>query len=409
MPRRAQRRGAEPGRTRTLAVVIGVSSAASSASLCFATLAPFFVDDLGLGFTAVAALNAALFVGAAAASPWAGRWVDRLGYGPALTRGVAGMIVCFLAATAASGYWWLLAAAATAGLGFAFVNPAANLAVGAGFDPRRRGTVMGLKQTGISLGGVGAGVWLPAVAIAWGWRVALLQVAALLVVAAAVSAATLGALRRVAAGRESQEPARPTPRAYALWTGGVLLSCPQALLMLFLVLYVSTEGGVGPALAGVLFAATQVAALIGRVALGVVSDIVFAGGRRTVLVGAALGAAAVMFGLAAVPADAVIAVVALAVLGGLTAIGWNGVYMAALVDVAPPDAAGAVSGVGVGLNLAAVVAFPLVAGALLDAGLGFSGLWVIGGAGALAAAAAFFRAPDVRSNWLSNVQSPDRI
>lgn len=406
MAERAQRPRSRVG---TLLSVIGVSSCASCASLSFAPLSPFFVDDLRLSFAAVAALNAALFVGAAAASPWAGRWVDRIGYGPALTLGAAGMIACFLVAAAAPGYRWLLAAAAAAGLAFAFVNPAANLAVGSGFDPRRRGTVMGLKQTGISLGGVVAGAWLPAVAIAWGWRAALLQVAALLALAAAVSAWRFGVPRRVAAVGHARARTGRTPRAYALWTGGVLLSCPQAFLMFFLVLYVAQKGGVGPALAGFLFAATQVAALTGRVAFGIVSDVVFAGSRRVVLVGAALGGAAAMFGLAAVPADAIPAVVTLAVLGGLTSIGWNGVYMAALVDVAPPEAAGAVSGLGVGLNLAAVVVFPLVAGVLLDAGLGFQGLWVIGGAGAIAAAVAFFQAPEAPPDWSSPVPGNARI
>ncbi len=148
MRRLAQRRGPGLGRAATLASVTGISSAASCASLCFAPLAPFVVDDLGLGFAAVAALNAALFLGAAAASLHAGRWVDRLGHGPALTLGVTLMTCWFAAATLGRGYWWLLACAAGAGLAFSFVNPAANLAVGAGFDPRRRGTVMGVKQTG---------------------------------------------------------------------------------------------------------------------------------------------------------------------------------------------------------------------------------------------------------------------
>jgi len=347
----------------------------------------------------------ALFVGAAAASLHAGRWVDRLGYGPALTLGVALMTCWFVAAALGPGYWWLLACAAGAGLAFSFVNPAANLAVGAGFDPRRRGTVMGLKQSGISLGGVAAGIWLPAVAVAWGWRVALLQVAALLAVAAVWSALTLGAPRRVAAGREPRRPAGPTPRAYALWIGGVLLSCPQALLMLFIALYVSKEGRVGPTLAGALFAATQIAALVGRPVLGVVSDVVTGGRRRSVLVGAALGGAVAMLGLAVVPAENVPAVAALSVLGGLTSIGWNGVYMAALVDVAPPESAGAVSGVGVGLNLAAVVVFPLVAGVLLDAGAGFETIW-LGGALFGFGAAVSFASFSERSS-VSQVPAPD--
>ncbi len=63
------------------------------------------------------------------------------------------------------------------------------------------------------------------------------------------------------------------------------------------------------------------------------------------------------------------------------------------------ESAGAVSGVGVGLNLTAVVAFPLVAGVLLDAGLGFTALWLVGAIGALAAAAAFLRTREPRGTF----------
>jgi MFS family permease len=373
---------------RTLATVIGVSSCASCASLCFAPLSPFLVRDLRLGYAAVGALNAALFVGAAVASPFAGRWVDRLGYGPALTLGVMAMSGCVAAAAAVGGsYWPLVVATASAGVAFGVVNPAANLAVGSSFDPARRGTVMGVKQTGISLGGIAAGLWLPAMAVAYGWRVAVLGVAGLLVVAAVVSAVSLGA-PRVRAARAPRGGREPVPRFYALWLGGVLLSCPQAFLMTYLVLYVAGSGGVGAAGAGALYAAVQGAALTGRVALGAASD-AWGGRRRTVLIGASLVGALSMAGLTAVPAGQLGAVAAVSILGGLTAIGWNGVYMAALVDLAPPEAAGAVSGVGVGLNLAAVVVFPLLAGAALDAGAGFDAIWLAGGICALAAAVCF--------------------
>lgn len=377
-----------------LGAVIGVSACASYASLFVAPLSPFLVDGLGLGYAAVGALNAAVFVGAALASPRAGRWVDRLGPGSALTTGV-GLMACFFALAAAVGgdYRALLGASALAGVAFALVNPAANIAVGVGFDPARRGTIMGVKQTGISLGGIAAGVWLPTVAIAYGWRIALLQIAAMLAVASIASAWVLGPPRRLSQLPTVAAQSR-MPRFYALWTGGVLLSCPQAFLMTYLVLYVAQEGILGRAGAGLLFAAVQLAALVGRVAFGVVSDFGLRGQRRGVLVFAALGGAASMLGLALVSAGGLGGIAALAVLGGLTAIGWNGVYMAALVDVAPEATAGAVSGIGVGLNLGAVVVFPLAAGALLDAGIGFRVLWSIAAAFALAAALAFRFARD---------------
>jgi ACS family hexuronate transporter-like MFS transporter len=375
-----------------LAGVIGVTGVASCATLVYAPLAPFLVDDLDIGYAAVGGLTSALFLGAAFASPRAGRAVDALGAGPALTISVVAMAACMaLAALVPAGYAGLLVTALLAGGAFALVNPASNAAVGLAFARATRGTAMGLKQTGIAAGGVLAGLWLPGAAIAFGWRAALLQVALGLLVAAAVSARFLGGRPSAAPPARAARPARPADRSLALWTGGLLLSGAQGFLMAYLVLYALDEGTFAAAAAGGVFAAMQLSALLGRVALGAVSDRVFGGRRRPVLVGAALAAAFALAGIgAASRMDSSAVLVLCAVAGGLTAIGWNGVYMAALIDVAPAELHGTASGVGVGFNLAGVVAFPLLGGLLLDAGLGFPAAWLLAAALALAAAACFY-------------------
>src|SRR5207247_267351 len=57
--------------------------------------------------------------------------------------------------------------------GFSVLNPATGRAVVEWFPPRERGIAMGVKQTGLTLGGLAAALTLPLIARAWSWRHAL--------------------------------------------------------------------------------------------------------------------------------------------------------------------------------------------------------------------------------------------
>ena len=57
-----------------------------------------------------------------------------------------------------------------AGFGFSVLNPSTGKAVIEWFPPRRRGVAMGIKQTGLTLGGLTGALTLPPLALALGWR-----------------------------------------------------------------------------------------------------------------------------------------------------------------------------------------------------------------------------------------------
>jgi MFS family permease len=382
--------------TPVLAAVIALTCLASCASLVYAPLAPFLVRELGLTYVAVGVLSSTIFLGAALGSAAAGRQVDRVGPTTALAASLAVMGAALGVSALLSSYAALVAAALVAGLGFALVNPAANAAVGSGVPRAARGTVMGIKQTGIAAGGILAGLWMPAAALWAGWRMALAQVAAALIATAGAIAARARRSRSALAAEASTAAGRGrggrVPRTVSLWLGGFALSGSQALLMTYLTVFLTAERGVSAARSGALFAVLQASALSGRIALGVVSDRLLAGRRRPVLVGAAVVGAVGFAGLALVGGTGAPPVlVATVVVAGATAIGWNGVYMAALVDVAPCGSEGRTSGVGVAPNLLGVVVLPPCGGVLLDAGAPFAAVWLLAGGVALVAAASFWR------------------
>ena len=75
-----------------------------------------------------------------------------------------------------------------AGFGFSVLNPSTGKAVVDWFPPRRRGVAMGIKQTGLTLGGLAGALTLPPLALTHGWRYALAAAGVLSLVSAVLVA-----------------------------------------------------------------------------------------------------------------------------------------------------------------------------------------------------------------------------
>jgi MFS family permease len=179
-------------------------------------------------------------------------------------------------------------------------------------------------------------------------------------------------------------PADPAPlmtRAFmSLAVADLAYFTAVGLTVLALPLYVTGPLGAGAAGAGTTFGAFAVTALFLRPLAGRLTDTV---GRRPLLVvGALLGAAAL---LATPHAGSLALVVALRLLAGVGEAAFVVAGFAALVDVAPPDRVGeAISYNSLGLYLG-ITGGPLLGGLLIST-WGFTAAWY--GAGALALLAA---------------------
>src|SRR4029453_5849655 len=71
----------------------------------------------------------------------------------------------------------MLALLVVGGFGFSLLNPTTGKAIYEWFPSRERGLAMGVKQAGLTLGGIASALALPPVALAAGWRRALLAAA----------------------------------------------------------------------------------------------------------------------------------------------------------------------------------------------------------------------------------------
>ena len=235
---------------------------------------------------------------------------------------------------------------------------------------------MGVKQSGVQVGQLAAGLLLPAAVVAVGWRGGVAALAALagvglLLTPRLVPAAALTEDRAAAVPRGRW---RPTPGLWWLLAYAVVMGAASAPVIAFLPLFAQEALGLG------LGAAGAAAASIGLV--GIASRVLWtrgseraAGYAPAMQLIAALAAAAVVLLLAATGAGSWLLWPAVA-LAGISLPGWYAVTLMAGVAEADRAAVGRASGLVLVGYMTGYTLGPVVAGAALDAGGTYAGLWI---------------------------------
>lgn len=136
------------------------------------TLGPLLSEDLHFEPAAIGYLIMSSFGLAAVLSLWAGAIVDYIGARSALLVLFGAIAAAFALIAAAQVFWSLIAATAICGIAQALANPATNLLIAQQVRPEQRASVVGLKQSGVQLAALFAGLVLPAIAFQYGWRTA---------------------------------------------------------------------------------------------------------------------------------------------------------------------------------------------------------------------------------------------
>ncbi len=373
-----------PFRYAVLALVLAVQAAATIGTIGLPALAPVLRDDLGLSRTEAGSLVSPFYIGSLVIGVPAGYLADRLGVRWTLVAG-QGLIALFLFGLAEASVGWLVPVAiGAAGFGWALVNPTTTKAVIVWFPLGSRATAVGVKQTGLPLGGALGALLLPLVALAIGWRGAVRWAACLVAVCALATA--LGYRERVEAaaapGALAPGPAAPWDvlRNGNLWRLSlvtVLFAAVQVSWTGYLVLFLTESAGRSVLDAGRMLALANVTGIAGRVLFGMLSDRVFGGRRRIVLAFTGAGAGLVAAATALVgPETPAAAVAALALVFGLVGIGWNGVQLTLLAELAGRALAGTAVGLGLAVSALGVILGPPAFGRLVDAAGGYGPAWL---------------------------------
>lgn len=380
MSRRASSELAEPTSRRHLRNFVLVSTMVSTAFLIFivSVLASTFIEEFDLSrfeLGLIGSLNTA--VGALTA-PATGRLTDRIG---ARLSSVTAQLIAAggLTMVALSQSVWMLVIAATIlGIPQGWGNPTTNALIAERVEPGRRGTITGIKQSGVTLGVFLAGLTLPAMAETFGWRGAIGTYAGIFAV---VALAPLLLPARVAPFATTDDATRRTEsKPYdmrAVWLIALyafLMGTSGGAISRFLALFAEEEAGMSNSTAGLVVALSGLGGMASRIVAGKLAEHRIAPLKLlTILAVIATGVSALLMITLDVGAWVLWAVAALFAIGHTA---WNAVAMLAIILGVPRAQAGRASGaVMVGFLGGLAVGAP-IAGLTIDATGSYQPVWV---------------------------------
>lgn len=343
-------------------------------TLVLPVAAPAVSASLGLDIALVGPYTAIMYVASTLSAGASGGFIQRYG---ALRVSQAALVLMGLGLVFS---WpgWALAFAATSfviGAGSAVSTPASSEILARYCPPRRAPLIFSIKQTGVPVGGILAGLLVPAFIAALGWEGAFIACGTMCVVLAFL----LQPLRaefdrhRNPSHRISTRAVAHTVRAVLvhpglreLALGSVSWVGLQAIYGAFFVALLADGLGYPLGAAGAVFAVGQGAAIGARILWGWLASR-FGNARRLLgwlaVVMAAASIATAFFG----PGWPIAAVGAVAVVYAGTAISWHGVLLAETARLSPADRIGAMTGGVLLFTSTGIMVYPMIFGAILKA------------------------------------------
>ncbi len=321
--------------------------------------------DFGVGRLGIA--TAAFFGSAALAANLAGRLMVRVGSVGALRVGSTLSIISCLAVASATALWMIPVALAVGGFANGTIQVAANIAIFDGVKARRQGLAFGSKQAAVPMASVLAGLSLPLVASAFGWRWVFVA-AAVLALVLTVSVPNLESRKEVA--RKEDALGRPPLSLVLLAVGGICGAAAGNGISLFIVPS-AVEVGFSEPVAGIVLSSFSILVVAVRVGSGWLVDRRNSTGHVEMMWLAGAGAVGALVLMAASTQTMYLLAMPVAVLG---AWGWPGIFFFTVVRSYPRFPARA-TGLVLSGNLAGTLIGPLAVGALAGQGR-FQSAWL---------------------------------
>ncbi|GIK82480.1 MAG: MFS transporter [Alphaproteobacteria bacterium] len=281
--------------------------------------------------------------------------------------------------------WALLIAALLIGAGYGPGAPLSSAVLAHHTKPEWRGLVFSVRQSGIPIGGLLAGLTLPMVALALGTREAVMVAAAVAFASAlmvepvrqmldaplrSAEGPKLGVLVRNVSMRRALSAHPDLPR---VTYGGFAAATVQGSVFALLVTFLVERAGLDLVTAGLVFSAMHLSGFVARIAFGYASDRFFR--PQSLLASlAAVGVATLLIMLLVAGTVTLPVVIALAAVMGATVSGWNGVMMAELARLSPPGLVASVSASAVTCIYLGYMTGPVVTSGLV----GLSGSYLLG-------------------------------
>jgi MFS family permease len=363
---------------RILAIVTVHQATASMFDQGVPVLTLYLQQALGVSLGFAAAIATVSNLGRAAASIPIGRLSDRMGGRRVLT--IAGFMLgsSLGVVSLLHGVWSVSCLLVMGGICTAASTPAGSRAIIDAYPPGRRAVPLGIRQTGVPIGGLIVGFSLPLIAQAASVQAALLTLAAAGLLGGLLALVLPRSGRTSRARSQAPRPAVAGPAAWrnatACW-GAILVIGQFGFLAFALPYLVRALGRSSLAGAGVIVMA-QVGAIIGRVWWSWLAGS-GAGRRRLAMITLSLAACAAACLMAALTAATPTwALYALAFGYGSTAMAWNGLWVLVVSELAPVGREASALGAGLTLVNVAAALGPWLLGAVLSLSGSFRLMWL---------------------------------
>jgi MFS family permease len=337
----AERRVARP-----LAVTLLAQVVTAMGLFSVAVLAERIAPELGVSKSLVGYYVALVFLGAGIVSYLSGGPIAR--YGPVRTIQIGILVSGPAILLTNMGLLWLLPVSALLlGFGYGPFTPAAAQILADATTPRWRGLVFSIKQSGAPLGTMFAGLALPFIEKFHGWRVAVAASVALLMFSALLLQSVRAGFDARRARGSSLSPVRSAQALRALLAdrelrrltvASFVFAMMQMALFSLLVVYLVSDYLVDAG-DNDLILTMQLGGLVSRVLWGWIGDRFER--PRVILALLGMSGGLATLGIAAIdPSWSFLEVHALCLAAGVTASGWNGLYLAELSRSTPSDRVG---------------------------------------------------------------------
>lgn len=346
------------------------------------TLAPFYKDELGLSRAQVGLFFSSFYLAMTGASFGSGWLADRLGVSKTTLQGHVLLGICTAAAALTPTFEFGCVSFFLAGLGYSFLNPSSSIGVMIWFHRDERATAMGAKQTGVPAGGVVAAILAPSLVLLIGWRGAL---AALGVINFLFGFAFASFWREPTDTIYESSPSddsNATSSSLNVWAL-LPISCATAIyligqmaLITYIPLYLKDAMDYSPYWASQALALTQGGAMVGRIGWGVVSDRLFGGRRKIVLI--LIGAVSVIWFIALSYMDrdsSSVVLMSVLFLAGVSIVGYQGVSYALIGEISGKTKTGAGLGMMITINAAGATIGTPIFGYIVDRTGSYAPAW----------------------------------
>ncbi len=354
--------------TGFIAVLIITLAVQVQASLVVFTppiLAPVAQHDVGVSAAAVGLVMALIYVSSVPAALVSGKVIGRLG-----AIRVSQLCILFssagMALMAIPNPWVIAAGALIIGIGYGAVTPASSTVLADKAPLGMRSLIFSIKQTGVPIGGAIAGALVPFLIISIGWQYAAISIALIGVAVIAAAQPIQRGIdssqphRQVASGTGLLEPLRMVfshARLRELAISSFAFSGMQMCLGSYLVVLLIERAALTVAVAGGALSVAMIAGIFGRLFWGVLADYGLSARSVLGLLGLLMATGAMLMTL--IDNTWTLGFIYLVCfLFGASAVGWNGVYLAAVAHIAPPGRAGSATGASLAMTYSGVVILP---------------------------------------------------